>query len=203
MLLEDGQIMEKIITIPIKFHDIVNVLMWDDEFNKEDVVSRIPCGKKVAFWLARAFTLSNIKKYADKSQYALSVYYKESLPSIELELKELQEFYLKKIKTLKRDIKSNAISNAIDLSALGNPIDISVEVMPCPPVLMFVRVNILCDEAHSELRKTYQLGSITKSEYFKHRRELFRPINRFRSQLASKNSEAGKLARSLTVAKTG
>lgn len=195
--------MEKIIKIPIKFHDIVNVLMWDDEYNKEDVISRIPCGKKISFWLARAFTLSNIKKYADKSQYALSVFYKESLPSTEAELKELQEFYLKQIKLLKREIKSNSISSALDLSALVNPIEISVDVMPCPPVLMFVRVNILCDEAHSELRKSYQLGNITKSEYFKHRRELFRPVNRFRSQFASKVSEAGKLARSLSVSKTG
>lgn len=53
--------MEKIVKIPITFHDIVNVLMWDDDFNKDNVTSRVPCGKKISYWLARAFTLSNIK----------------------------------------------------------------------------------------------------------------------------------------------
>jgi len=194
--------MEKTINIPIKFHDIVNVLMWDDEYNKENVISRIPCGKKVSFWLARAFTLSNIKKYADKRQFTLSVYYKESLPRVESDLKQLQDFYTSQIKSFKRAIKANSISASLDLSALVNPIEVAAEVMPCPPVLMFVRVNMLCDEAHTELRKSYQLGNITKSDYFKQRRELFRPVNRFRSQFASMNSEAGNLARSLTVSKS-
>lgn len=195
--------MEKIVKIPITFHDIVNVLMWDDEFNKDNVTSRVPCGKKISYWLARAFTLSNIKKYADKSQYALAVFYKESLPNTEATLKELQDFYLGQIKSLKKALKNNPISASLDLSAFINPTKITVGVMPCPPVLMFVRVNILCDEAHGELRKLYQCGNITKSEYFRQRRELFRPINRFRSEFASSVSEAGKLARSLTEKKTG
>ncbi|ERK05608.1 hypothetical protein L580_3318 [Serratia fonticola AU-P3(3)] len=40
---------------------------------------------------------------------------------------------------------------------------------------------------------------MTKSDYFKKRRELLRPINRFRSEFSSKVSEAGKLARSLAA----
>ncbi|WP_038196546.1 hypothetical protein [Xenorhabdus bovienii] len=177
--------------------------MWDDEYNKDNVTSRVPCGKKISYWLARAFTLSNIKKYADKSQYALAMYYKDSLPNTEVTLKELQDFYLNQIKLLKKILKNNPISAFLDLSTFINPTNITVSVMPCPPVLMFVRINILCDEAHGELRKLYQFGNITKSEYFRQRRELFKPINRFRSEFASSVSEAGKLARSLTEKNTG
>ncbi|MFY1040643.1 hypothetical protein ACOMYX_19655 (plasmid) [Pantoea agglomerans] len=181
--------------IPLAFHDIVNVLMWDDSYNKENVISRIPCGTKVAYWLARAFTLSNMKKYANKGQFTLSYYYQKNLPLVEGDLKSLLDFYLSQIKQLKSLNRDNTISSLIDVSAFMQTTEMHISVLPCPPVLMFIRVNLLCDEAHTELRKLYQFGSITKSDYFKQRRELFKPLNKFRADFATKVSEAGRLLR--------
>lgn len=124
--------MEKIVKIPITFHDIVNVLMWDDEFNKDNVTSRVPCGKKNLLLVSPSIYIIQYKKYADKSQYALAVYYKESLPNTEATLKELQDFYLGQIKSLKKSLKNNPISASLDLSAFINPTKITVGVMPCP-----------------------------------------------------------------------
>ncbi|BBW89480.1 hypothetical protein THOKLE017_P30170 (plasmid) [Klebsiella pneumoniae] len=189
--------MTKKVKIPITFNDIVTVLMWDDSHNKENVTSRIPCGTKISYWLARAFTLANMKKHSDRGQYALSFYYMKKLPQVEIELKNLQDGYLKSIKKLKKEASSNPLYSAVDISTIVEPITLKIDVMPCPPVLMFVRVNMLCDEAHSELRKLYQFGTITKSDYFRQRRELFRPLNKFRSDFASVVSDAGKLLRTI------
>lgn len=189
--------MSKNVKIPITFNDIVTVLMWDDSFNKDGASSRIPCGKMVSYWLARAFTLANMKKYADRGQYALSFFYQKKLPAAEECLKELQDSYLKEIKNLRKEVSLNPLSAAIDIKSIIEPVEIQIQIMPCPPVLMFVRLNILCDEAHSELRKLYQFGTITKSDYFRKRRELFKPLNKFRADFALTVSDAGKLLRSL------
>ncbi|HFQ9467567.1 TPA: hypothetical protein ACHTH4_004779 [Escherichia coli] len=189
--------MTKKVKIPITFNDIVTVLMWDDNYNRENVTSRIPCGTKISYWLARSFTLANMKKYSDRGQYALSFYYQKKLPLVESELKNLQDGYLKSIKKLNKEASSNPLYSAVDISTIVEPITLKIDVMPCPPVLMFVRVNMLCDEAHSELRKLYQFGTITKSDYFRQRRELFRPLNKFRSDFASIVSDAGKLLRTI------
>lgn len=185
------------VKIPLTFHDIVNVLMWDDTYNKENVSSRIPCGTKVAYWLARAFTLANMKKYANRGQFTLSYFYQKNLPLAEDELKNIQNFYLTQIKGGKILVSQNPLSKSINISDFVQTTEMSISVLPCPPVLMFVRANILCDEAHTELRKLYQFGSITKSEYYKQRRELFKPINKFRADFATKVSEAGKLLRAI------
>lgn len=191
--------MSKNVKIPVTYNDIVTVLMWDDSYNKEGASSRIPCGKMIAFWLARAFTQANMKKYADKGQYALSFFYQKKLPATEDILKELQNTYLKEIKNLKKEVSQNSLSAAIDIKTIIEPVELKVEIMPCPPVLMFIRLNILCDEAHCELRKLYQFGTITKSDYFRRRRELFKPLNKFRSDFSTTVSEAGKLLRSLKI----
>lgn len=190
--------MSKNVKIPITFNDIVTVLMWDDSYNKEGANSRIPCGKMVSYWLARAFTLANMKKYADRGQYGLSFFYQKKLPAAEECLKQLQDAYLKEIKKLKKEVAQNPLSASIDIKAIIAPVELQVELMPCPPVLMFVRVNILCDEAHCELRKLYQFGTITKSDYFRKRRELFKPLNKFRADFATTVSDAGKLLRSIS-----
>lgn len=195
--------MEKIAKIQITFHDIVNVLMWDDEYNKENVKSKVPCGRKISYWLARAFTLSNIKRYADKSQYALAIYYKELLPDVEIKQRNLQDFYLAQIKLIKNTLKDNPVYGALDISTFTSQTTVTVNALPCPPVLMFIRINILCNEAHIELRKLYQCGNITKSEYFQRRRKLFKPFNRFRSEFSLSVYEAGRLARALVENKTG
>ncbi|HGR4403608.1 TPA: hypothetical protein ACL7D7_005510 [Klebsiella pneumoniae] len=191
--------MSKNVKIQVTFHDITTVLMWDDSYNKDDVRSRIPCGKTVSYWLARAFTLANLKKYADRGQYALCFFYQKKLPTTEESLKELQEHYLKEIRKLKKEVSQNTLSAAIDIKSIIEPVELKIDIMPCPPVLMFVRLNMLCDEAHSELRKLYQFGTITKSDYFRKRRELFKPLNKFRADFATTVTEAGKLLRSLTV----
>ncbi|NQD64253.1 hypothetical protein HP459_23070 [Enterobacter sp. CM29] len=173
--------------------------MWDDRFNKENVTSRIPAGVKISEWLARAFTLTHIKKFANKGQFALAYYYKNKLPGIEDELKSLQGHYLSQIKNYNSQVKQNPLSESMDILAFVQPVEVTINILPCPPVLMFIRVNMLCDEAHTELRKLYQYGNITKSDYFKERRELFKPLNKFRSDFSAKNREAGELLRSVDI----
>lgn len=183
------------VKITLTFGDIVNVLMWDDSFNKEGVSSKIPCGKKVTDWLARAFTLSNMKNFADKPIYALSFYYKKTISDIEESLKVTQDFYSQEIKNLKKVNSLNPLSLVVSNKDLVQPTSIETELMACPLVLMFIRCNILCDLAHSELKNSYQTGVITSKEYYSKRRELFKPINKFRADMASKVQEAGRLYR--------
>lgn len=183
------------VKLTLTFGDIVNVLMWDDSFNKEGVSSKIPCGVKVTEWLARAFTLSNMKNFANKPIYALSFYYKKSISDIEESLKSTQDFYAQEAKKIKKVNSQNPLSLVIKNQDIVQPINIETELMACPLVLMFVRCNILCDQAHSELKNSYQTGVITKTEYYSQRRELFKPINRFRAEMAGKVQEAGRLYR--------
>ncbi|TDN48082.1 hypothetical protein [Scandinavium goeteborgense] len=185
----------KQVDIVMTFHDIVNVIMWDDSQNKNGESSRVPCGAKVALWLARAFTLSNVSKYRDRGMFVLAKYYKKNLPDAEKHLKDVQEFYITQIRQYRKEAKANPLISLVALDNVIEPVNFEIKVMPCPPVLMFVRTNMLCDEAHTELRKLYMCGGMTKSEYFKQRRELFRPINRFRADFAATYSSAGKLSR--------
>lgn len=189
------------VKITLTFGDIVNVLMWDDSFNKEGVSSKIPCGYKVSEWLARAYTLSNMKNFSSKPIYALSFYYKKSISDIELSLKSTQEFYVREEKRLKRSNSQNPLSTLVKSQDIIQPIAIETEILACPLVLMFVRCNILCDQAHTELKNSYQTGVITKTDYFSSRRDLFKPINRFRAEIAGKVQEAGRLYR-MTKEKT-
>ena len=189
--------MAKRIDLCMVFHDIVNVLMWDDKFAKEGVSSYLPVGIRVTEWLGRAFTLSRLKKHKNKSQFALSYFYKIKFPEIESELKKLQKHYQDHIELYYSKVENNPLKEIIKDIHNYPPIEVHSNIMPCSPVLMFVRVNMLCDEAHIQLRNLHRLGDLTHKEYAELRSELFRPLNRFRADMASKINEAGKLKRSI------
>lgn len=183
--------MAKQINIKLEFHDITNTIMWDEKQNNEK--SKIPCGLTVSEWLSRGFTYSNMKKYADKASFIYSKYYQKVMPLIEQELHDAQNYYKNEIKRLSK--KNHEISFGIELNAsdYSNSYIVESMVSPFPPVLTFVRINQLCDQAHIELKKLYQFGEISKKEYHTGRRELFRPLNRLRTNVTTHIVKARKV----------
>ncbi|MBF8999010.1 hypothetical protein [Vibrio nitrifigilis] len=180
------------VNIDITFHDINTAMMWDDIFNQSE--NRIPCGLTVANWLSRGAAFASHPDHSSRSHYLYSQFYAELMPTVRDEIEYLSEFYSDELDRLTTHNKRLSVGlESLSDSAIKKYRS-SVHIPSFPVVIAYIRVNMLCDSAHFQLRAAYKFGAINKNEYFQARRELFRPLNRFRSDMDNRVALAKKLA---------
>lgn len=169
--------------ITLVFNDIITLMMWDESHAPRPSSRDCADGQKVTFFIQRLYTASKLKKFKSRLHYVRHVLSVKAIDLITPKLLTAQQEYLDTVKTLKRTCQQLSLTNLVDDELLHKQTSVTVEILPCPPVLTFIRINQAADEANRIMYRLYKSGAISAKEYFDERKEIFKIINQLRKDI--------------------
>ncbi|EGD1139009.1 hypothetical protein IAV22_004434, partial [Salmonella enterica] len=169
--------------ITLIFNDIVTLMMWDESHSPNPPSRNCADGQKVTFFLQRLYTASKLTKFKSRLHYVRHLLSVKAMNLITPKLLTAQQEYLNSVKTLKRTCLQLSFTDLVDDELLHKPVSVAVEILPCPPVLTFIRISQAADEANRIMYRLYKSGAVSPEEYFDERKVIFKLINELRKDI--------------------